>query len=240
MTFIELVASIETAWELEKLAGQPGTGGTPTVPGNWRFTQWGEGNNYWKYGFSGQIGNFMVRCDWAELRFNFVQDLGAGFAPNRYRYQLILPFLNVPTGGAGGAAGLGDVTNPWYHIARFAISFIMHKRAMTALVMDTTSINPEMPFGARDFAGKWQFVMDNLGEDATGHAIENMLRNKGMFIADFKLAIRPELTELMVAYFHKREPMCLPEIPTCSPDPGYPEQEYSSCITPCEECEAEQ
>ena len=237
MSFIELVGSIETAWELEHLAGQTGIGGTPTVPGNWRFTQWGEGNTYWKYGFSGQIGNFMVRCDWAELRFNFVQDLGAGFAPNRYRYQLILPYRNLPTGGAGGAAGLGDVTNPDYHTARYAISFIMHKKAMTALVMDTTAINPEMPFGARDFAGRWNFVMDNLGEDATGHAIENMLRNKGMFIADFKLAIRPELTELMVAYFHKREPICLPEIPVeCTPDPGYPTQSYESCITPCEEC----
>ena len=236
VSFIELVCGIETAWELEKLAGQTGAGGTPTVPGNWRFTQWGEGAGFWKYGFTGQIGNFNVRCDWAELRFNFSVDLGAGAAPNRYRYQLILPFVNVPTGGAGGAAGLGSVTNPWFHLARYAISFIMHKKGMTVLTSESSPISPEMPFLTRDFGGGWKFVMHDLGEDATGHAIENMEGNKGMFISNHKLAVRPELVELMVAYFHTREPMCLPEIPNCRPGPDYPTQVYDSCNAPCEEC----
>ena len=234
--FVELVTSIETAWELERLAGQTGAGGSPTVPGNWRFTQWGDGAGFWKYGFGGQIGNFLVRTDWAELRFNFVQDLGAGSAPNQYQYQLILPYTNIPVGGAGGAAGIGSVTNVAFDRAQFSISFIMHKRAMSVLTLEASPISSEMPFTVLDYGGRWRFVMDNLGEDATGHAIENIDRNKGMFVASFELAIRPELTELMVAYFHKREPMCLPEIPNCHADPGYPTQDYASCTTPCDAC----
>jgi hypothetical protein len=56
-----------------------------------------------------------------------------------------------------------------------------------------------------------------------------------MFIADFKLAIRPEYTEFINVFFHKREPLCVPEIDTCSPDPGYPVQSYDSANEGCPE-----
>lgn len=235
--FVELVAGIETAWELDRLGGQTGVGSNnnPSVPNNWRFTEWTAASAFWRYGFSGQIGNFQVRTDWAELRFNFVGDLGAGAAPNRYRYELVLPYRNLATGGAGGDAGLGSDENPSYDNAHFAFAIITHKKGISALVADATPINPEMPFGARDFGGKWQFVMDNLGVDETGCVIENKRRNKGMFIADFKLAIRPEYTEFINVFFHKREPLCVPEVPTCSALPGYPIQLRDSCNAGCDE-----
>jgi hypothetical protein len=232
---IELVTDIETCWELDKLGGQTGVGGTPSIAGNWRFTEWGAANAYWRYGFSGQVGNFLVRTDWAGLRFNYVGDLGAGAGANRYRYQLILPYTNITSGGAGGDPGLKSVDNPDFQNAHFAITYIMHKKGLTALVADSTSLNPEMPFAARDFAGKWQFVMDNLGSDgATGCVIENKRRNKGQFIGDFKLAIRPEYTEFINVYFHRREPMCIPFIAGCAEDQGYPVQDYNSCPPGCE------
>jgi hypothetical protein len=232
---IELVTSIETCWELDKLAGQTGANNAePTIAGNWRFTEWGAANAFWRYGFSGQIGNFMVRTDWASLRFLYVQDMGAGFGANRYRYQLVLPYENNATSGAGGAAGLGSDENTAFDNAGFEISFITHKKGLTALVSDATPINPEMPFSARDFGGKWQFVMDNLGADAAGCVIENKRRNKGQFIADFKLAIRPEYTEFINAYFHKREPMCIPYIDTCTTQESYPAQDYNSCPATCD------
>jgi hypothetical protein len=231
--FIELVTDIETCWELDKLGGSTGVGGTPSVGGNWRFTQWDAANSYWRYGFSGQIGNFMVRVDPMQLRFNFVGDLGAAAAPNRYRYQLVLPYVNQVTSGAGGDPGLGSVDNPDFQLAQFALTFIFHKKAFEALFADSKPINPEMPFSARNWAGKWEFVRDNLGATADGCVIENKRRNKGQFIADFKLAIRPLWTEFLVSYFHKREPMCIPEIPTCNPSPGYPVQQYGSANDLC-------
>lgn len=232
--YLELVTDIETAWELDKLGGSTGVGGTPGVGPNWRFTQWGEASEYWKYGFSGSLGNFMVRTDPNQLRFNYVRDLGAGSAPNRYRYQIVLPYKNEVTSGAGGDPGLGSVYNTDYELAQFTISFIWHKMGIEALVADSGAINPEMPFAKRNFGGRWQFVMDNLGTGPDGCVVENKRRNKGQFIADFKVGIRPLYTEFLVAFFHKREPMCVPEISTCNPDPGYSTQSYSSANDTCD------
>lgn len=231
--YIELVTDIATCWELDKLGGSTGVGGVPSVSGNWRFTQWDSANAYWRYGFSGQIGNFMVRCDPMGLRFNFRQDLGAAFGVNRFRYQVVLPYVNQVTSGAGGAPGLGSVENPDFDNAQFAITYIWHKMAMECLVADATPVNPDMPFSSRDFGGKWQFVMDNLGVDVNGCVVENKRRNKGQFIADFKMAIRPLYTEFLNVFFHKREPFCVPQVGTCAADPGYPVQSYNSCNTSC-------
>jgi hypothetical protein len=229
---------MDTVWSLDKLGGQQGVGGgsTPNTLSNWRFTEWGAANAYWRYGFSGQIGNYMVRVDEMGLRFNFVADLGAGANSgngNRYRYQVVLPFTNGVTTGAGGAAGIGSDVNPDYDVAQYAISFQWHKKAMEILVPDASPLNAEMPFGHRDFGGKWQFQMDNLGADAEGNVIGNAWRNKGRFAAWFKYYVRPLHTEFARVYFHKREQFCIPEIDVCSTSPGYPTQNYSSELPPC-------
>jgi len=233
--FIELVSDMDTVWSLDHLGGQQGVGvaSNPNVLGNWRFASFDESTKYWRYGFSGQIGNFMVRVDPMGLRFNFVTDLGAGAAPNRYRYQVVLPYRNTITTGAGGAAGLGSEPNPDYDTACYALSQVHHKRGMELLVPDARPINPEMPFGHRDFGGKWQFVMDNLGADCSGNVIQNKRRNKGQFIADFNYYVRPLHYEFLEVYFHKREQFCVPEIDTCTPCAGYPTQEYSSTLPSC-------
>lgn len=233
--FIELVTDINTCWSLDRLGGSVGFGGgnTPNVIANWRFEQWGAQEKYWRYGYSGQLGNFMVRTDWAGLRFNFVQDLGAAAAPNRFRYQVIQPYVNVITSGAGGAAGLGRVENPAYDNAQFSISYIWHKMAMEFQVADATPMNSQMPFSNRDFGGKWQFVMDNLGADKNGVAIANYLRNKGFFVADFKQCVRPLNTEWVEGIFHKRDVSCVYVVQPCNDDPGYPAQNYNSANTTC-------
>lgn len=230
--FIELVTDMDTCWSLDKFGGQVGIGGSqPSIAGNWRFTEWSAANSFWRYGFSGQIGNYMVRVDEMGLRFNYVGQLGATATP--YRYQVVLPFRNGITTGAGGAAGLGSDANPDYDKAQYAISFIWHKKAMELLVPDAAPLNPEMPFGHRDFGGKWQFVMDNLGADANGQVIQNKRRNKGQFIADFRYYVRPLHTEFAEAIFHKREQFAIYNVNTVNPDPGYPAQEYNSSLPVC-------
>jgi len=236
--FIELVTDMDTCWSLDKLGGQVGVGGGsgPSVSGNWRFTEWSAANEYWRYGFSGQIGNFMVRVDEMGLRFNYVADLGAsanGGNGNRYRYQIVLPYRNGITTGAGGAAGLGSDANPDFDKAQYSISYIWHKKAMELLVPESGALNSEMPFAHRDFAGKWQFVMDNLGADLNGNVIGNKRRNKGQFISDFRYYVRPLHYEFAEAIFHMREQFCIPQISPCNPSPGYPVQEYNSALPTC-------
>lgn len=223
--FIELVTDLETAWELDKLAT---SGGTPGVANNWRFTQWDAANEYWRYGFSGQLGNYAIRVDPMQLRFNYVGQVGALF-----RYQVILPYTNVATSGAGGDAGLGSIPNTDWDNAQYALSFIWHKMAMEIQVLGNASIGGGTTFNERNFRGLWQFVTHDLGEDCNGVAINNTRGNKGKFIADFKLAAKPMYTELAEAIFHKREPACIITVDTCANDPGYPEQSTGSCNCVC-------
>lgn len=221
---IELVTGLETCWELDKqVAGS-------NIGDKWRFQDWDAANKYWRYGFSGQIGNYANRVDPMALRFNYVGRTLAGL----YRFQVVLPYRNVVSSGAGGNPGLKSEDNPHYQNAQYEMGFIWHKRAMQALVADANPVNPEMPYSSRNFGGKWQFVMDNLGADANGVTIENKRRNKGQFIADFKLAIRPQYTEFAEAIFYKREPACVVAIDTCATDPGYPTQVYESCNDNCD------
>lgn len=234
--FIELVTDMDTLWSLDKLGGQLGQGGgdLPNTAANWRFTEWGAANEYWRYGFSGSIGNYMARNDPMGLRFNYVQDLGVNTPNgNRYQYQVVLPYVNYVTTGAGGSAGLGSDWNPAFDTAQFCLSQIHHKKGMELLVPDSKPLNPEMPFGHRDFGGKWQFVMDNLGADNSGIAISNKRRNKGQFIADFVYYIRPLHYEFMETFFHMREQFCIPNISPCSASPGYPAQSYDSAMPNC-------
>ena len=227
---IELITDMETCWELDRLGGSVGfgAGSVPTVAGNWRFEQWDAASKYWRYGFSGQIGNYAVRVDPLGLRFNYV-----GIVGGLYRFQVVLPYKNVASSGAGGAAGIKSVNNDDCDKALYGWTYIFHRKGIQALVSDATPINPEMPFSSRNFGGKWQFVMDNLGTDASGCVIENKRRNKGQFIADFKLAIRPQYTEFLDLIFHMREPACVIAVTPCNSDPGYPTQSYSDVNASC-------
>jgi hypothetical protein len=150
-----------------------------------------------------------------------------------FRFQVVLPYINQPSSGAGGAAGLKDDVNPSFQAALYCWSYIWHRKALQVLVSDATPVNPEMPYSSRNFGGRWQFVMDNLGADVNGQPIENKRRNKGQFIADFKQAIRPQYTELSELIFHMREPACVVQIVPCSADPGYPAQTYTSDPVDC-------
>jgi len=44
--YIELVTDIDTCWSLDKLGGSQGVGGTPSIAGKWRFTQWDAANSF--------------------------------------------------------------------------------------------------------------------------------------------------------------------------------------------------
>ena len=135
---------------------------------------------------------------------------------------------------AGGAAGIGSNVNPDFDKAHFAISFQWHKQAMEMLV---TGCHPDQSrdavHDAAISAASGSFLMDNLGADVNGVAINNKWGNKGQFAAWFKYYTRPLHYEFARVYFHKREQFCIPQIDTCSTDPGYPHQDYSSTLPSC-------
>jgi hypothetical protein len=226
--FIELVIDEQVKWDLDKLGGQNGIGGIPSISGNWRFTEWEDVSKYWKYDYEGTIGNYAIRVDPLNLRFNYV-----GLVGGNYRYQVVLPYVNVTSSGAGTAPGLKDIPNPDFDNAQYCFNIVWHRMAGEILVSEAGKLNSEMPFADRNFAGRWQFVMDNLGADINGQPIENKRRNKGQFIADFKQAWKPRYTELSELYFSMREPACIIQISACNPSPGYPMQNYNSAPVDC-------
>ena len=235
---IDLIADNDVIWDLDRLGDHTGVGGgdSPNVLGNWRFQNWGQASKYWKYGFSGSIGNFNVRMDTGGMRFNYVGDMGAGWNGgngNRYRYQWLEPLINYITTGAGGSAGLGSKSNPAWTKAQYRLSQIMHPKGMRLLFREESSINSETTFLHQDMGGNWQFVTDNLGVDEYGAAIENKRRDKGQFIADFYNYAEPGMTEFLGVFFHKAEPAVVPLINTVAPDPGYPTQSYICDLPDC-------
>lgn len=226
---IELVVDEQVKWDLVNLGGQAGIGGVPSLPSNWRFTDLTAVSDYWVYNFSGTLGNYAVRVDPLNLRFNSVGLQASG----KFRYQVVLPYTNIPASGAGGGGGFKSVPNNDFDFAQFCFSFVWHRKAGKILVSEAGKLNADMPFADRNFAGRWQFVMDNLGADINGQPIENKRRNKGQFIADFKQAWDPGYVELSELYFHRREPACVIEVSPCNADPGYPAQVYSSDPVDC-------
>lgn len=217
---LELVADNEELWNLNE--------GNPELTDHWRFQIFKDASGFYKYGWAGSIGNYGVRTDTACLRFNIVGQNANG----TWTLQKIEPYTNVPA-----TEGIKEDVNEDYEQAPVWIPMIWHRLAMRSLVRDTTSINPEMPFAMRDYAGKWQFAMHDLtcGVDTNGNpiAVDNSRRNKGKFLNDLSYATQAEYPELAESFLALRQPACVVDIPNCAPDPGYPAQNYDSGNAPC-------
>jgi hypothetical protein len=217
--YAELITDDDTAWELDKLATNSRIGDA------WRFTDWSPAHEYFKYGMTGNIGNYMVHIDPFTLRFNKNTNAPGGTT----KLQLVLPYRN----DAAVTAGLGDTVNEDYLNAQYQISFIWHRFAWQLLYQQLESINPMMPFLNRSLSGDWNFATNDLGQDCSGNTIANFRKNKGFFWADWRLAGKPLHTEWLVAILHLREPKVIYVVAPCATDPGYPTQTYQSNCDPC-------
>jgi hypothetical protein len=194
----------------------------PTLYDKWRFGTFGPAaKEYYKYGFSGYIGDFMVKCLMMPWRFNQV---------STGRFQHVLPFVNEAS-----AEGLRSMPNPDYQRARYQFSMINNPTALTIMPFRAEALNPNMPFLVRDYGGSWKFRTNDLGADCNGKPIDNSEGNKGRFQASFRLAVKPTQPDRIVAFFHQVSPACPTIIEVCSDDPGYPAQDYNSANELCDQ-----
>lgn len=217
---LEFVTDMDEVWNIVQGSGE--------LTDHWRFTDFTDAEKFHKYGWVGKLGNYGLRADSMPLRFN----LKSTNADGTYTLQVVFPYSNV-----AATEGIKEQLNDDYENAHYQLDFIWHRLAMTSLVRDSESINPEMPFASRDFAGKWMFAMDGLtcGVDVNGNpiAVDNSWRNKGRFQAMFSFATKATYPEFAEAFLHLREPACIVDVPVCSADPGYPTQDYTSDNSPC-------
>jgi hypothetical protein len=186
----------------------------------WRFSEFGAAaKEFYKYGLSAIIGDYAVKVLHFPMRFNKIAN---------GRYQVVLPYKNEDV-----TEGIGDIYNGDYNRAQYQFSYINNPGALRVMGFKAEAINSLMPFMVRDYAGKWNFAMNDLGADCKGQAIANFRKNKGFFWADFRLAIKPEHPEWLELYFHKRDIPCITILSTCNADPGYPAQSYDSANELC-------
>lgn len=220
---IEVLADYDTIWELCQ--------GDSTVADHWRFQNFDTGSKeYYSYGWTARVGNFMLNADLHPIRFQI----------DGNTLKRVFPYKNITA-----TTGIKGVPSQEYIDAPVHAIFIWHRRGMRSLGRDTTAINPNMPFAMRDFAGKWQFVMDNLTcgyTDVTNTdgdvvripiAVGNERRNKGKFIADFSFATQAQFPEYVEVFLCLREPPCIKGEKPCATTPTYVEQDYSSDNEPC-------
>lgn len=192
----------------------------PTLKNAWRFGEFQAANQeFYKYGFNGYVGDFMVKCLQFPPRFNKI---------SASRYQVVLPYKNV-----AADEGIKSEFNPDYDKAQYQWSLINNRRAMRILPFRPEALNSTMPFMVRDYGGRWRWVMNDLGADAAGRPIDNSRGNKGKFIADFRMAGKAEHPEWMELIFHMVDKPCITVSPVCNTYPGYPAQTYSSENTAC-------
>ncbi len=218
---LEYVSSMEEVWNMVE--------GSPELSDHWRFQQWEDASKYQKYGWVGKVGNFGLRADSMPLRFC---DKNTQNADGTWQLQLILPYTNV-----AATEGIKEQVNSQFLDAPIQMNYIWHRMAMTSLVRDTTAINPEMPFAARDFAGKWKAATTGLtcGVDVNGNpiAVDNSRGNKLKMLADFSFATQAQYPEFAEAFLALREPACVVDIPRCATTPVCYVQDYSSANAEC-------
>ena len=145
-----------------------------------------------------------------------------------YRYQQVLPYYNVATD-----EGIKSVYNADYDRAQYTLTLINHRRYLKVLPFRAEALNAEMPFLVRDYGGKWTFATNDLGADSRGRPIDNTRKNKGKFIADFDVAVKPERPEFCTLFFHLTDTMPITIIGVSNSDPGYPDQDYTMANAPC-------
>jgi len=202
---LQLHTDMDTFWNLAK--------DDPYLKTLWRFGEFDAANQmYWKYGFQGYVGDFLVKCLDFPIRFNKVTSS---------RFQQVLPYKNVAS-----TTGIKSVFNDDYDKAQYQWSLINHPEAIEIQPFRGASIHPDMPFLVRDFGGKWNFAMDNLGADRQGKAIDNTRRNKGKFFADFRVATKPVRPEFMDLIFHMVDKPAITIDLVSNTYPGYPAQSY--------------
>lgn len=192
----QLITDIQSAFELAN--------GNPALAAMYDAADFEKGGKFYQYGAMMGVGNFLMKIDPYPARF---QHIGNGVL------QRIWPFQNIPA-----TVGLKPVFDPNYELAQYQISSLPHRLAREVYVGEIPSIHPQMKFGSRDLYGKWNWINDaflqafdpNSGAACT---MENPVRNKGYFLADFEAGMRNVRPELEAVILHLREPQGVADLP---------------------------
>lgn len=205
--------------------------GNPALVSNFKFTDFTQGGEMFKYGMSKGIGNFGIAWDMFPARF--YPETGG----NSGKLIRVWPYLNT-----AATIGIKPTLNQKWLDAPIQYSAIWHPEAMKRAVPKLESVHPDMPFLTRDLGGKWNFSgpdSDTLvvTDPVTGVTcvIDNKARNQGLWWADFEAGFKFEYPEWIRGILHLREPGCVVNNVPCTTAPTYVQQDYSDVNPVCPE-----
>lgn len=196
----KLYTDIQSAYEL--------CNGNPALTAMYDAADFEKGGKYFQYGAMMGCGNFMLTIVPYPPRFYHT---GSGVM------QRVWPFQNQ-----AATIGLTPVLDPQYENAPYQISVIPHRLAREIYVGEIPSVHSQFKFGSRDLWGKWTWINDaylSAYDPNTGAAcnMENPVRNKGYFLADFEAGTRNTRPELECVILHQREPQGAADVPVAKP-----------------------
>jgi hypothetical protein len=200
----------------------------PTLTSMYKFTDFTQGGQLFKYGMSRAIGNFGIAFDDFPARFYHI---GNGVL------RRVWPYTNVPT-----TIGIMPQVASEYILAPYQYSPIWHPEAMLRATPKLKPVHSEMPFLTRDLGGAWNFVGGNRDrafvdvDPVTGDSctVDNKAGNKGMWFADFRTGFKFEYPNWTVPILHLTEPGCVNDDVPCSTPPAYVIQDNSDSNPVCE------
>lgn len=192
----QLLTDIQSAYEL--------CNGNPALTAMYDAADFEKGGKFFQYGAMMGCGNFLMKIHPYPPRF---------YTTGNGVLQRVWPFQNVPA-----TIGIQPQFDPQYENAPYQISVIPHRLAREIYVGEIPSIHPQLKFGSRDLFGKWTWINDaylSAYDPNTGAAcnMENPVRNKGYFLADFEAGIRNTRPELECCILHLREPQGIADVP---------------------------
>jgi len=184
--------------------------GNPALTGMYMAADFVKGGKFYAFGVMSGVGNWMFKIDSAPLRF---QHLGSGVL------QRIFPYENVAT-----TVGKKPEFSSAYKNAPFQMSHVYNRAARTVYMGDTSPVNSDMKFLARDLNGTWtwkspdyfDYIDPNTGVKCS---YNNDKHNMGYFLGEFEVGVMTEYPEIEMVIIHQREPQTIVDNPRCSATP---------------------
>lgn len=180
------------------------------------------------YGIQQPYGNVAPTLDKQQIRF---QHMGSGVLNRVY------PYINVAT-----TTGIKRQVNPAYLNARYALSFIWHKKAIKIWTPSFKKISESIPSVNSSLYGKWSFI-NNQGliqwenPDGTTCTKNNDQQLWFYWLCALEMGFEYKYPEILMPILHLIDGSgkdCMTNSPVCGDAPQYVAQDYSDDPDMCE------
>lgn len=191
-----LMTDIQTQQEL--------TNANPALSHMYNAADFQKGGKFFQYGVMNGCGDWLMKVDPMPMRFLHT---GNGIL------MRVRPFQNV-----SATTGKKPQFDPLYENATIQLSHVYARQARTIYTGDITSVNPDMPFAARNLMGKWswkqpdafQYTDPTTGGTCTYY---NDKKNRGYFLGEFETGMKTVYPEIEMWILHLREAQPVADVP---------------------------